>query len=140
MAPWRLLCAARRTRINSPAAFSGSVPMRRRKPLFWSSVFSLVLGSGPALAAAQTTTRVDLELVLAADTSSSIDFREAVLQRQGVNAAFRSPQVLNAIRGGALGRIAVAYLDWSGEWNNQIIVNWTVIHDKASADAFAAAV
>jgi hypothetical protein len=81
---------------------------------------------------------VDLELVLAADTSSSIDQREAVLQRRGVAEAFRSPALVNAIRSGSLGKIAVAYLDWSGEFNNRIVVNWQVISDAASAERFAA--
>lgn len=88
----------------------------------------------PVLAAAPA---VDLELVIAADTSSSIDDREAALEREGVAAAFRSPEVLRAISSGSLGRIAVLYLDWSGGPNNRIIVNWTTIHDKASAEAFA---
>ena len=80
---------------------------------------------------------VDLELVIAADTSSSIDDREAALQRQGVAAAFRSLEVVRAISSGALGRIAVLYMDWSGGPNNKIVVNWRTIGDKASADAFA---
>lgn len=88
----------------------------------------------PVLAAAPA---VDLELVIAADTSSSIDDREAALEREGVASAFRSPDVLRAISSGSLGRIAVLYLDWSGGPNNRIIVNWTAIHDKASAEAFA---
>jgi len=90
----------------------------------------------PAFAAAPA---VDLELVIAADTSSSIDDREAALEREGVISAFRSPEVLRAISSGSLGRIAVLYMDWSGGPNNRIIMNWTTIHDKASAEAFAAA-
>ena len=80
---------------------------------------------------------VDLELVIAADTSSSIDDREAALERQGVASAFRSPEVQRAIASGALGRIAVLYLDWSGGPNNRIVVTWTTVSDKRSADAFA---
>jgi hypothetical protein len=83
---------------------------------------------------------VDLELVIAADTSYSIDDREAALEREGVASAFRSPDVLRAIASGALGRIAVLYLDWSGGTNNRIVVNWTAISDKRSADLFADAV
>ncbi len=82
---------------------------------------------------------VDLALVIAADTSSSVDDTEAALERQGVMAAFHSPDVVRAIRNGSLGRIAVLYMDWSGGPNNRIIVNWRTISDKASADAFAEA-
>ena len=80
---------------------------------------------------------VDLELVLATDNSQSIDSAEAALQRQGVAAAFRSPEVVRAIQSGSLGRIGVAYLDWSSAPYTRIAVNWRVIKDKASADAFA---
>ena len=83
---------------------------------------------------------VDLELVIAADTSSSIDDREAALEREGVASAFRSPDVLRAITSGALGRIAVLYLDWSGGPNNRIVVNWMTITDKRTAESFADAV
>ena len=82
---------------------------------------------------------VDLELVLATDNSSSIDYAEARLQREGVAAAFRSAEVVRAIRAGALGKIGVAYLDWSSEFYNTITVDWTVIHDAASATGFAEA-
>ena len=80
---------------------------------------------------------VDLALVIAADTSSSIDDTEAALERQGVIAAFRSPDIVRAIHNGSIGRIAVLYLDWSGGPNNRIVVNWRTVGDKASADAFA---
>ena len=92
----------------------------------------------PARAAAPVRPQpVDLELVLMTDASGSIDQEEAVLQRQGVAAAFRSPEVVRAIQNGALGRIAVAYADWAAEYYNRVVVDWMVISDKASADAFA---
>jgi hypothetical protein len=102
----------------------------------WSAFVGVALAvwSAPAFAEA-----VDLELVLATDTSQSIDSAEAALQRQGVAAAFRSPEVVRAIQSGSLGRIGVAYLDWSSAPYTRIAVNWRVIRDKASADAFAEA-
>jgi hypothetical protein len=80
---------------------------------------------------------VDLELVLATDVSYSIDAEEARLQRQGTVAAFRSREIIRAIQTGALGRIAVAYMDFSGRPYNRIVIDWQVIHDEASALAFA---
>jgi hypothetical protein len=80
---------------------------------------------------------VDLELVIATDNSGSIDQSEARLQRLGIAAAFRSPEVQRAIQQGALGRIAVAYLDWSSEPYTRVTMDWRVIRDKATADAFA---
>ena len=82
---------------------------------------------------------VDLEIVIAADVSSSIDEREAALQRQGFANALRSPEVVRAIQSGAEGKIAIAYIDWSSEPWNRLIVDWRVIDGPASAEAFAAA-
>jgi hypothetical protein len=82
---------------------------------------------------------VDLELVLAADNSQSIDREEARLQREGVAAAFQHPDVVRAIQSGSFGRIAVAYLDWSSAPLTKVTLDWRIISNKASADAFAEA-
>jgi len=82
---------------------------------------------------------VDLELVIATDVSHSIDEDEALLQRQGVAAAFRSEEVIDAIQGGSLGKIGVAYVDWSIDAFNKIVIDWLVIEDEESAEAFARA-
>src|SRR5262245_14846578 len=80
---------------------------------------------------------VDLELVLATDNSQSIDRSEALLQRQGVAAAFKHPDVIRAIQSGTYGRIAVAYIDWSSLPYSRLTIDWRIVSDKASADAFA---
>ena len=80
---------------------------------------------------------VDLELIIAADASGSIDATEARFQRGGYGAAFQNSKVLTAIRSGAQGRIAVLYFEWSGEQPKRILAGWTVIDDAASAWAFA---
>ncbi|MEE8333678.1 MAG: DUF1194 domain-containing protein [Alphaproteobacteria bacterium] len=81
---------------------------------------------------------VDLELVIATDVSYSIDEGEALLQRQGIAEAFRSKQVIRAIRSGFLRRIAVAYVDYSSRAFNRVVIDWRVIEGRASAEAFAA--
>jgi hypothetical protein len=81
--------------------------------------------------------QVDLELVIATDVSYSIDAEEARLQRQGTIAAFRSPEIIRAIQGGALGRIAVAYIDFSGRPFNRVVIDWQIIQDEKTAYAFA---
>ena len=63
----------------------------------------LALLSRPAAAES-----VDLELVFAADGSGSIDDDELRLQRRGWAEALASKDVLDAIRAGPLGVIAVA--------------------------------
>ncbi|HSK42009.1 MAG TPA: DUF1194 domain-containing protein [Arenibaculum sp.] len=80
---------------------------------------------------------VDLELVLAADGSGSIDDEELKLQREGYARAITSSQVLDAIRSGPIGAIAMAYVEWGGADSQHTIVDWRVIHDEAAAAAFA---
>ncbi len=84
-----------------------------------------------------TALSVDLELILAIDVSGSIDEEEAMLQRQGYIAAFRHPRVVDAIRRGSIGRIAVSYYEWAGFGHIKVINDWTLIEDKESAQAFA---
>jgi hypothetical protein len=86
---------------------------------------------------AYSATPVDLELVLAVDVSPSVDAFEARQQRDGFLAALRHPVVIAAIQSGPLGRIAVLYVEWAGEDFQRIVVDWTVIHDTASARAYA---
>jgi hypothetical protein len=45
--------------------------------------------------------------------------------------------VLDGIRDGVLGAIAVAYMEWGGPNSQVLIVDWHVIRDEASAKAFA---
>jgi hypothetical protein len=80
---------------------------------------------------------VDLELVLAVDISLSMDEDELKLQRDGYVAAFRNPEIIEAIKSGATGRIAAAYMEWAGESFQRIIVPWTLIESIDTALPFA---
>jgi hypothetical protein len=80
---------------------------------------------------------VDLELVLAADGSGSIDDEELRLQRQGWAEAITAPEVLSAINGGLTGKIVVQYMEWGSADSQVVIVDWMVISDPVSANAFA---
>ncbi len=90
-----------------------------------------------ALAGGARAQSVDLELVLAVDSSGSIDRREFALQRRGYARALTHPDVLAAIARGPHGAIALAYFEWSGPKSNVQVVPWTRISDAASADAVA---
>lgn len=79
---------------------------------------------------------VDLTLVLAVDVSDSIDAKEGLLQRNGYANAFKRPEILNAIRSGRHGRIAVAYFEWADVSEQTLIVNWMIIEDMKSAETF----
>jgi hypothetical protein len=98
----------------------------------------LVLAGAPAAPAARAAEEVDLLLVLSSDVSRSIDAPKFKLQRDGYAAAIVNPRVLEAIRSGSLGKIAVTLVEWSGIGAQKIVIDWTIIHDKASANDFSA--
>ncbi|MGL5116161.1 MAG: DUF1194 domain-containing protein [Beijerinckiaceae bacterium] len=81
---------------------------------------------------------VDLELVLAVDISYSMDIEEQRLQREGYIRALTSPEVFQAIKGGAIGKIAVTYFEWAGANTQRIVVPWQIIEGPETADAFVA--
>lgn len=110
--------------------------MRPRPSLArWALGAAVLLAVGARPAAADQL--VDLELVLAGDASGSIDNTEMQMQRRGYAAAITDPQVLEAIALGQVGAIAVAYIEWAGSFSVDTVVDWTVIRDRASAEAFA---
>jgi hypothetical protein len=80
---------------------------------------------------------VDLVLALAIDVSGSIDPDEARLQREGYIEAFRNPRIVQAIKSGPFGRIAVAYYEWAGFGHHRVIVPWTLVDSEKSALALA---
>jgi len=105
---------------------------RRLRPAL--ALLSLLLGlSGPAARAAEP---VDLLLVLAADVSRSVDAQKFQLQREGYAAAIANPRVLDAIRAGRNGRIAVLFLEWSGFASQHVVIDWTPIDGPKAAQEF----
>lgn len=103
-------------------------------PATLAAVIAGSLAIHPAFAA---TPEVDLALVLAVDVSHSMTPDEQHLQRDGYVEAFRHPEVIQAIRSGALGEIAVTYMEWAGPSFHNVAVPWTVIATAADANAFA---
>src|SRR5713101_964335 len=57
---------------------------------------------------------VDVELVIAVDVSYSMDPDEQALQREGYVEAISSRDLIDAVRKGPNGRIAVTYVEWAG--------------------------
>src|SRR5271163_5242833 len=82
----------------------------------------------------------DLLLVLAADVSRSIDDGEFELQRKGYAAALTDPRVLKAIHATKSGAIAVCFIEWSGEEDQQVVLDWTEIRDEEDGGGAAAAI
>ncbi len=98
-----------------------------------------LVGLFPLHAAAQLID-VDLELVLAVDVSGSVNAPRYLAQKNGYIAAFRNPLVHDAIADGAIGSIAVNYMEWSGANQQSEQVAWTQISTAAEAEAFADAI
>lgn len=92
--------------------------------------------AGALWAGAATAQDTDLELVLLADASGSIDASEIALQRQGYAQAITDPEVLAAIGNTAYGTIAVTYVEWAA--NQAVIADWRLIDGPEAAEAFAA--
>ncbi|MBM3600988.1 MAG: DUF1194 domain-containing protein [Alphaproteobacteria bacterium] len=89
-------------------------------------------------AAAQTP--VDLQLILAVDVSSSVDYKEFNLEIDGYVQAFRDPRVVKAIQAGPLGRIAVAMVQWSGQYQQKVAIDWLEVSSTATAERLATAI
>jgi len=119
----------------------------RHSPRRWAALGALVLliatparAQAPAPQAPPTQTEVSIALVLAVDASGSVSNDRFELQKQGYAAAFRNPQILNAIRSLDTQSIAVTMMQWTGPLLHAVVADWTLIRDEASANAFAAAI
>src|ERR1700751_3579566 len=84
----------------------------------------------PGVVSARPAEEFDLLLVLSADVSRSIDTPKFKLQRDGYAAAIVNPRVVQAIRSGALGKIGVSFVEWSGIGAQKVVIDWTIIRDE----------
>lgn len=112
--------------------------MTRRQPAALAMALA-VIGASVTSGGAVAQERVDLELVLLADASQSIDDGEIRFQRQGYAAAITHPDVLAAISYGYERRIALTYVEWGDAMSQEVVVPWTIVDGPASAAAFAQA-
>ena len=100
----------------------------------WAFIALILCALLPAGAAGET---VDVELVLLADASGSIDDAEIRFQRRGYAAAITDPVILSAISQGFEQRVAVTYVEWGDADSQEVVVPWTIIDGPASAKIFA---
>jgi hypothetical protein len=105
--------------------------MRRVRLLL--AVLTAIVFIGPAIAAEQ----VDLLLVLASDVSRSVDAAKFKLQRDGYMAAVSNPRVIEAIKSGPHGRIAICFIEWSGVGAQKVVIDWMMIDGAKAAQDFA---
>jgi len=100
--------------------------------------FFLAIAALLSSSAARAVEEVDLLLVLSSDVSRSVDAAKFKLQRDGYAAAIVNPRIIQAIHSGALGKIGVSFVEWSGIGAQKIVIDWTIIHDEATARDFSA--
>jgi hypothetical protein len=93
-----------------------------------------------ACLAAPTASRaepVELELILAVDTSLSVSDAEFRLQMEGLADAFRHEAVIAAIRVAGGNGIGVTLIQWSDRTQQEVSLDWSLIRDAAESRAFA---
>lgn len=86
---------------------------------------ALALGAANACAA-----ECRLALLLALDVSSSVDAAEDQLQRGGLVSALISPKVEAAFFA-ADQPVALSVYEWSGRYNQEVLLDWVMIDSKA---------
>jgi hypothetical protein len=92
------------------------------------------MGLAPAARAIEL---VDLLLVLAADVSRSVDAEKFRLQREGYIAAISDPTVVRLMRAGPRQKVALCFVEWSGDKAVSTMVDWQAIGAQSEADGFA---
>ena len=81
---------------------------------------------------------IDVALVLAVDSSTSVSPGEFLLQKRGIAAAFRDPSVLAAIN--QAGRVMVSVVFWGAEALPKSQSGWVLVDGAEGAERFARAV
>lgn len=76
-----------------------------------------------------------LALLLALDISSSVDADEDALQRQGLARALLAPDVVQAMLAVPGDPVALAVFEWSGRYQQQTLVDWTLVATPADLAA-----
>lgn len=87
----------------------------------WAALAAALLGATGAGAQCR------LALLLALDVSASVDEREDSLQRQGLANALLAPDVVDAFLGFPDRPVALAAFEWSGRWQQDLMLDWTLV-------------
>jgi hypothetical protein len=101
-------------------------------------LMSLSVAATTPVAAKLSGGEVDVELVLAVDTSRSMDYEEVRVQREGYVEALKHKEFIAAVKTGLTGRIAISYFEWAGDVVPESVIDWTVIENEQDAINFAA--
>lgn len=102
-----------------------------------SCLFFLIFTVSPGFAA----TKVDLQIMILADVSRSVDVKEYVLQRDGYASIFSSPAFYNDyLVKNRIKTVAVTLVYWSSPKFIKTTVPWTMVDSIDSSKSFGAAV
>ncbi len=100
------------------------------------TAFAAVAGLLSSASLSQPATPVGIELVLALDSSASMNRDEFDLQIKGIAAAFRDPAVLKAIEDLQPLGVVVAVTQWGGPGESRVVVPFTEITNSMEGQAF----
>ena len=84
----------------------------------------------PALFASSSEAACRLALLLAIDVSSSVSDDEYKLQQSGLASALLSEDVSHAILDAREGHVALAIYEWSGRYQQSVVVDWTIMDTR----------
>lgn len=101
------------------------------------AILCLIGGLAQAPGGLRAQEMVDVAIVLAVDTSASVDEQEYSLQMGGIARAITHPDILEAIADGEHGAVAVSLVQWAAAGQQVVVQPWTVIRDAADAAAVA---
>lgn len=98
--------------------------------LMWARAITLAIALlTSAVSAASASCR--LALLLALDISSSVDFQEDAMQRGGLARALQSDPVVEAILSVPDQTVALAVFEWSGRYQQDLIMDWVALSNEA---------
>jgi len=125
--------------LGTDARRAGSPPPRRRSAssTLAGALLGLALVGSIGSVSAQGRD-VDLQLVLAVDSSGSVSLRDFQLQAIGIARALRDPEVVEAVEHWTSNGIAVSVVHWAGRRQQLVAIDWIIAGDRAALHALAA--
>ena len=131
-------CPAAKPLADALGRDGDAAPRPRSRSASWTCVAAAFVAGVAGLSeadAGQAQMPVAIELVLAVDTSLSVDDREFALQMNGIAWAFRRPEIIELI--GQREGVAVTLIQWSNEVDPRFAIPWQILHERATVLAFA---
>jgi hypothetical protein len=97
----------------------------------------LLAGTALAATPARAAEPVDAAIVLAVDSSSSVDMDEFYLQMEGYAAAMRNPALGDAVAAGRIGAVGVLFFEFADAKTHVVNLDWRRLAGAADLEAYA---